>query len=382
MFEITWHKIWCIMNESYGKKIYISGNSSFTEKIIIKLRCMDCKIEGFLELDSVHGSEEKKYDLPIIEDINVKNKDAYYIFTDMEEDRIKERICKLREYQLVMFCDYRFIKDFDLSTYIVDILKEELHQSNFSAGLIHNSNTLGNGSMYVISHKKCKIPEDGFYKGLQVGSFLNGKISGFYHDDGGISEKNKSYCELTGYYWLWKHCKSDFLGICHYRRFFVDVGGNIITEKEVRDYLQKYDIILPNPMKFKSINKHYLPEDLNIITQYQQAHYINDLQMALTYVLNNDSNYQKTIEEVMASKRCYGYNMMITRKGIFDQYCEWLFPILFYVEKNRSITYPDLYQERVFGFLAERLLNIWIEFNDLKCKELVVRQGEYRKQEE
>lgn len=40
---------------------------------------------------------------------------------------------------------------------------------------------------------------------------------------------------------------------------------------------------------------------------------------------------------------------MIVRKEIFDDYCEWLFSILFEVEKRIQIS-NNVYQARVFGF--------------------------------
>lgn len=41
------------------------------------------------------------------------------------------------------------------------------------------------------------------------------------HDDEGdnISERNKTYCELTAQYWAWKNEEADYYGFFHYRRY-------------------------------------------------------------------------------------------------------------------------------------------------------------------
>ena len=62
----------------------------------------------------------------------------------------------------------------------------------------------------------------------------------------------------------------------------------------------------------------------------------------------------------------YGYfaNMFIAHRDFFNEYCEWLFDILFKVEakiQNQVLT-RDAYQQRVYGFLSERLLTIFIEY--------------------
>ena len=65
---------------------------------------------------------------------------------------------------------------------------------------------------------------------------------------------------------------------------------------------------------------------------------------------------------------------IITKKHLFDEYMQWLFNILFTLEKRIDISNYDSYQKRVYGFLSERLFNVWIEKNKdrLKIKETTV----------
>ena len=76
--------------------------------------------------------------------------------------------------------------------------------------------------IYIACHKLYYIPSIDFLKGIQVGAALNNKrFIGMLADDIGenISNLNKSYCELTAQYWIWKNYKSDIVGFFHYRRY-------------------------------------------------------------------------------------------------------------------------------------------------------------------
>ena len=52
--------------------------------------------------------------------------------------------------------------------------------------------------------------------------------------------------------------------------------------------------------------------------------------------------------------------MFVMKKKIFEDYCEFIFPILFELEKQIDFTGYDNYQKRQLSFLAERLTSLFI----------------------
>ncbi len=64
--------------------------------------------------------------------------------------------------------------------------------------------------------------------------------------------------------------------------------------------------------------------------------------------------------------------MFVMDKENFNKYCEWIFSILFELEKRIDILNYDNYQKRIFGFLSERLFNVWIVKNQKTVYEMDV----------
>lgn len=218
--------------------------------------------------------------------------------------------------------------------------------------------------MYIMTHKDFTKPEGDMYKVLQVGKEI-GKELPYDGDNIGdnISEKNRNFCELTGIYWLWKNVSCDIIGICHYRRYFV-WNEDFIQKKEIESLLSKYDVITPysGSSKYENNWQHY-----------EHTHIKKDMEVCRNILEKLAPDYLHAFDYVMSSNlECLG-NMVITRKITFDEYCSWMFPILFELEKNIDISGYDEYQARIFGFISERLFRVWLINNKYKVFEMEVR---------
>lgn len=223
-----------------------------------------------------------------------------------------------------------------------------------------------NVNIFVIAHKKIEEKMSDIYIPLQVG---NGENLGYLRDNTGknISEKNPNYCELTGIYWVWKNYNiPDYVGICHYRRFFEKncINQTKIKEKEILKLFNKYDIILPKKLILKTdVYKFYF--------MYGEGKE-KDLKTTRDVIKELYPKYLESFDSVMKRNFGHYFNMCIMKKEDFCKYCEWLFKILEKVEEKTDLSNYTKQQARIYGYISEILMNVWVEKNKLKIKEYYV----------
>ena len=227
-----------------------------------------------------------------------------------------------------------------------------------------------NIKIIIASHKPYWMPDSDIYVPLQVGSEEKETISGFQRDNEGenISAKNGSYCELTGLYWAWKNLDADYIGLVHYRRYFAKRSWGrkhtrIAGRSEIEQALKHADVLLPKP-------RHYFIE--TNYSQYIHAHYEQDLIIARQIISEKYSDYIPAWDLVMKRSSGHRFNMFIMKRSIINDYLLWLFDILFELEERLDISCYSKRDARVFGFVAERLLDIWILHHRIRYAELPV----------
>ena len=190
------------------------------------------------------------------------------------------------------------------------------------------------------------IGDKSYEVSIQVGAKLTDKVLFTVRDDTGdnISEKNKKYCELTALYWAWKNDTSEYIGLSHYRRKFFLSDGEISTILS-----GNVDIVVTVPV-------------MNLDTvkgQYARDHNESDWSVLGHAIEVLSPEYKDAYITVSNSIFYYAYNMFIAKREVLNDYCEWLFKILYYCE-DKIGSKDDAYQNRYVGFLAERLLTIYI----------------------
>ena len=221
----------------------------------------------------------------------------------------------------------------------------------------------------IAAHKPYWMPEDTVYLPLHVGREGKPDI-GFRGDDSGenISCKNGTFCELTGIYWTWKNVKADFAGLVHYRRYFTKKEQrNIALRKEQILKRQDWERLLKDsPVIVANKRKYYIETNRS---HFNHAHPRESLDLTELIIKEKYPEYADTFSLVMNRTWAHMFNMFVMRKDLFDSYCEWLFSVLFELEKRLDISRFDAYNTRVFGFVSERLLDVWLEKNKIPYKE-------------
>lgn len=226
--------------------------------------------------------------------------------------------------------------------------------------------------LMIVSHKPYRFPENPLYVPIRVGCRGATEIGGNRCDNTGenISEKNGTYCELTALYWAWKNRffeADDYVGLVHYRRYFsgkMHFGPQkILSKEEILTILRSFDVIVP-------AKRCYCIE--TVYSHYTHAHHRKDLDAIRKTIASEAPDYLEAFDTVMQQRRLYLYNMFVISSARFDAYCGWLFPLLESAEREIDVSGYDDYQRRVFGFLAERLFNVWLLKNALSTYEVKI----------
>lgn len=246
---------------------------------------------------------------------------------------------------------------------------------------------------------------------IQVGRELVNIDLDIYADNEGknISIKNRTFCELTACYSAWKNYNSKYVGLMHYRRIFTE--GHFIINKSIsklkfygKNMYYCYDCKDPNHHYNNLIyikdrkdvekisnsfytylqtnlsnNDIYVPKKisykyLNLEQQFILNHNTDDWLLFKNIITKNYPFLIESFEIISKSKSFYAYNMFIMKKDIFDKYMDILFDILFKMEEFVNLKNKTTYQARLFGFLSERFLNIYIHYllkdENIRLKEL------------
>ena len=210
----------------------------------------------------------------------------------------------------------------------------------------------------VACHKPGKVYQDEVYTPIHVGRAISNykdEMADMIGDDTGdnISDKNPMYCELTAQYWAWKNLPDvDYIGFCHYRRYFyMDCN-----QQTVENLLRHHDVITL---------KYYYDHPM----WREMVHFISveDLTILMMVIKQKYPEYEKTMLDYLYGNVFYPKNMLICKKEFFDQYAEWLFDVLMTCEKYIKPS-PYTRGRRTLAYMGEYLLTIYLLHHQCRVK--------------
>ena len=236
-------------------------------------------------------------------------------------------------------------------------------------------------TLYLAYHRPAPLISSEALRPIHVGRALAAMpLPGMIGDDTGdhVSGQNPALCELSALYWAWKNDHaSSWIGLMHYRRL-LDLtdwmpGGPAerrVQMLEVAPWcariegwlagqdgpsgaaaLEACDLVVPR--------LHVMGQ--SVAQNYRHAHQPQDWEIAREVIAHDHSGWLGAFDAVAAAPRVRLGNMMLMRRPLFEAYCSWLFDILFKVAaRDVPRAHYSPAQARYLGFLAERLLTVYV----------------------
>lgn len=391
---------------------------------------MNNKVIRYL-LDNIYPNNEHMYDDEVYQNIfkNIENlrihsvpfryysNEGHFSYHPQAIHKINKELC-----EGIVFISYRIIKSNDLEKNLQDdfnryielgrcyeidsiydslenltignnfnLLAYDLEKNLFIRGkyILQKNNTLeycqslvnkNDLNIYVCAYKDfnmSNIPNKDYYKVLNYSDCNND-----------LNDIKLLYSEYYHFYEIWKNIDiPNFIGLCHYRRFLN------VSDEDIEDLKNNnVDMILPKKYVFGISN----------YKQYTQNFNKEFLVVVGAIIKKYYPDYLQTYCDFFNDNKLYSNSIFITRKDIFLDYCKFIFDIFDkfgqyfkfnsiadvynYIDNNSSEfkfkgtklndMSKDKYEEmrnnfaRIYGFLGERLLNVYVTKNNLKTKEV------------
>lgn len=203
-------------------------------------------------------------------------------------------------------------------------------------------------------------------------------------DDTGdnISSHRERLCELTVLYWAWKNVKdADYYGLCHYRRYMnfstecfpEDNYGNVIFNHLGDEAIRHLQLDNPDAIRkaMNDVDYAYTDFDVtkvgykNVYEQYIKASPTlkqEEIDLAIQLIKERTPEFEPYAQQFFMGQHFYPCLMFVMRKDIFQQFCEWMFPLAFELERKLENSHRSLEARRNPAHVVERLLGVFLTY--------------------
>ncbi len=128
--------------------------------------------------------------------------------------------------------------------------------------------------------------------------------------------------------------------------------------KKAEKLLNKFDFISTKQYKSGCTVKEHLLENVRE----------RDFNILRSVVESTNADYINAFDKVFAGRKSYLLNMFICKKTLWDDYYKWLFTIFTEMEKYVDMAGYSVQEQRLYGFLSERLFTVYVNKNGYKVK--------------
>lgn len=246
-----------------------------------------------------------------------------------------------------------------------------------------------NLKILISCHKEVILPQSEVYLPMQVGAAnTDVRLPGMQPDNEGenISDRNFTFCELTAQYWAWKNLEADYVGLCHYRRFFCfdgqkhaandhqQIEADALSPYSIRDFrLDDGDLIrnaiadcdvLTAPLW--DVSKTVAPGGVkDTVAEHMIAYGLfekSDLDMLRSIIAERQPAYLSYFDAYVNGRQYLGYSCYVMRRDLFDKFCEFEFDVLLAFDKQFDYQYLTSTRRRICGYFGEILYSVFIEY--------------------
>lgn len=241
----------------------------------------------------------------------------------------------------------------------------------------------------VSCHKPSMMPPSDLFVPIQVGArYADARLPETVADNTGenISSRNFSFSEMSGQYWAWKNLPEDvdYVGQCHYRRFFCFDGKTheandhaqielpILDQQAIDEYrladddlilsaLDGADAIVPQSWSVVGVPTPHGPRDT--VRAHMEAYELIDsgsFDWFVEMVEQRQPDFAPYVREYLDGDTYIGYNCFILRRDLFEELCAYEFDVLLAFDKLFDYHQRTPTQMRICGYLGEILFSAFV----------------------
>jgi hypothetical protein len=177
---------------------------------------------------------------------------------------------------------------------------------------------------------------------MDVGLRSHYEYYDFAMDDNGknISCLNPYLGDLTALYWIWQNTTDEHIGICQYRRPWIEEYIHS-SEEDI--------LYVPGFAVFSSVEQQYMECHSAFAAPSITREFAKQGKIPLSFEM---------VDNAWRQQKFYGCNMARGPRNLFDKYCSLVFETIMPIWEEHKEFCMSLegYQQRSIAFMAERLI--------------------------